>query len=258
MNSPRRFFLEATPIEGAPTLVAADREHALKVLRMKTGDRLLGLDGRGHGWELEIERATRRELELRALGPPRVEAAAGEPGSPLPWIEVWCPLPKKSRAEAMIGNLTQLGLSRFVPLVTERCEEQARSTSSGRQEKLERAAREALKQCGRLWMPRLEEPRELSSVEGIQGSAFLLDPRGGQRLSELVSARARAGGWTAEDPLILLAGPEGGFSPAECTRLEEQGAKPASTAPYVLRIETAVEAALAICAEVGMRSAQLE
>jgi len=245
MNPPRRFFLEVSPIEGAPRLADSDTAHALRVLRLGEGDRLLGLDGRGHEWCLEVARAERRELQLRALGDAREEPAPGAEGAPLPWIEVCCPLPKASRAETMLSRLTQLGIARYVPLVSERCEPQAREASPARLAKLERTARESLKQCGRLWLPEIALPRSLDEGLGPAKLDVLLDHDAEDSLARLLAATSEKE-WTRERPLRLIAGPEGGFSPAERAALEEQGARPARLGPHVLRIETAVEAALAV------------
>lgn len=223
----------------------ADQQHALQVLRLEAGDRLEGIDGRGNAWELEVESADRRRLALKTLGPARTEPRPGDPGAPLPWIEVWCPLPKGNRAEAMVSRLTQLGLARLVPLVTERSEVQARETSPGRLAKLERTARESLKQCGRLWMPEFADPHDLSRLGAVEGTRVLLDPRAEAKLSRVLGC----GEWTEEQPLVLVAGPEGGLTEAETELLESFGVLPARLAPHVLRIETAVEAALAVAVE---------
>ncbi len=249
MNSPRRFFLEAPLIEGAPRLLPEEQQHALKVLRVEAGDRILGLDGLGLSLELEIERADRQTLELKACGPPTRHPAPGAAEASLPWIEVCCPLPKGNRAESMVGRLTQLGLARLRPLISERTEVQAREFSEGRSSKLRRTAREALKQCGRAWLPRIEASSRLGDLIGKPGLRVLLDPGCETPLSELLARSLPEGPWSELSPLVLIAGPEGGFSPAEHSLLLSDGIHPARVSAQILRIETAVEAALAISAE---------
>ena len=246
MSSPRRFLLDRTPEEGPPELLAADAEHALRVLRLGVGDRLLGLDGRGRAWELEVTRAERRGLELAALGDPTTEPAPGQPGAPLPWIEAWCPLPKGGRAEDMLERLTQLGLARLVPLVTERTEPQARQVSAGRLERLERRAREALKQCGRLWLPEVASAEPFASLLQKEGTRCRLERSAESLLPTALREARPASGWTREEPLVLIAGPEGGWTEAEAAALADAGVQEARLGPHVLRIETALEAALAV------------
>lgn len=248
MARPRRFFLDRTPDEGPPELSPTDREHALKVLRIAAGERLLGLDGRGHAWELEVLKAERRALELRATGQAWSEPPPGAPGAPLPWIEVWSPLPKGGRAEDLLDALTQIGVARFVPLLTARSEVQARALSSGRRERLERSARAALKQCGRLWMP--EVPEEKEFMEALQGPAtrFWLDREAPEPLSASLAAAGEPA-WTRERPLALWIGPEGGWTEEERAALAASGATPARLGPHMLRLETAAVAALAVVVE---------
>jgi 16S rRNA (uracil1498-N3)-methyltransferase len=52
--------------------------------------------------------------------------------------------------------------------------------------------------------------------------------------------------WTREHPLLIAVGPEGGFEPDEERALDASGARAASLAPHILRIETAAIAALAV------------
>ena len=249
----RRFLLETTPAEGPPRLLPEETEHALRVLRVGVGDRIVGLDGRGHAWPLEVAVAERRHLELRALGDPVEEPPPGAPGATLPWIELHAPLPRGGRAEQMVDRLTQLGLSRLVPLVTARCAPHAREVTAARLEKLRRTAREAIKQCGRLWLPEIAEARPLEPATRASGTRLLLDERAGQSLAELLSTTAGRGWWTQASPLVLFAGPEGGLAPAEVEGLRESGVEPVRLAPYTLRIETAAEAAVAVVANVTGR-----
>jgi len=251
----RRFLLETSPAEGTPSFPPEELEHALRVLRVRVGDELVGLDGRGHAWRLEVTEASRRHLEVRALGPPVEEPPPGEPGAPLPWIELHLPLPRGARAEQLVDRATQHGLARLVPLITARCAPHSRDLSPARLEKLRRTAREATKQCGRLWVPELGEARELGEGGGAAGLGLVLDGEGEAELwSRLERARGRER-WTRSSPLVLLAGPEGGLTDEERRRLEEAGFERTRLGPYTLRIEAAAEAAVAVAASVLGRGA---
>lgn len=248
MARPRRFLLAGNPDSGPPELVPTDREHALRVLRVSPGDRLEGLDGQGRAHGLEVVRAGRRKLELALTGELREEPAPGAPGAPLPWIEVRAPLPKGGRAEEMLGVLTQLGVARLVPLITRRSEVQARGSSEGRRERLERAAAEALKQSGRLWMPEISAKQELTSDSALAGTCLRLDPRAPGGLREALEGLG-GGPWTREAPLALLVGPEGGWSPEEEAELDAAGVARGRLGPHVLRLEAAAAAGLAVLVE---------
>ena len=238
----RRFLLEVTPEEGAPRLVPADLQHALRVLRMGAGDRLLGLDGQGHAWPLVVLAADKRSLELGPAGARIDLPGPGEPGSGLPWIELLAPLPKAGRAEELVSSLTQLGLARFVPLVTERTTGQAREVSEGRLARLTRAAQEALKQSGRLWLPEIAPLEDLTQLTNTQRSPLVLSPYAQKPLREVLV------GLDPTRPISIVAGPEGGLSAAEEDVLVGAGATLVALGPHILRIETAAAAAVAIAA----------
>jgi 16S rRNA (uracil1498-N3)-methyltransferase len=245
----RRFFLAATPVEGRKAALAPeDEQHARRVLRLSAGERIAGIDGAGRAWELEVARAERSGLELQTLRELPREPRPGEPGARLPWIEVAASLPKGARAEELVGRLAQLGVARLVPLRAERSAEAAREAGVQRRARLERVAAEALKQSGRLWALEIAEPlgiEELCARE--ERSLLLLSPRAGERLFDWCAAHAGQS-WTAERPLCLVAGPEGGFSAGEREELVRRGARELWLGPHVLRIETACEAAAAILA----------
>jgi 16S rRNA (uracil1498-N3)-methyltransferase len=166
----------------------------------------------------------------------------------LPWIEVAASLPKGSRSEELIGRLTQLGIARFLPLLTTRSAEAAREFSMNRRQRLERVAGEAQKQSGRLRALEIAEPLGLEELcASSQRELLVLSPRARERFFDWTAAHA-AGTWNAERPLCLLAGPEGGFSAEEHARLAQRGVHELWLGPHVLRIETACEAAAALLA----------
>ncbi len=237
--SERHFFLVESPERGAARLTPEDQEHALRVLRLRPGDQIVGLDGCGRAWPLEVEAAEKRSLALRVSGAEHFEPRPGEPGSSLPWIEVALPLPKPARQQDMLERLTQLGVSRIVPLVTERTTQTARTLSANRLEKLRRMTREACKQSRRLWTVELSEPQSLDAVfEAAPGALVRLDAEGSSSLVEWSQGLS-----SAPRPTLLI-GPEGGFTFAEKERIDGRGATVCRLTPTILRIETAAELAV--------------
>ncbi len=242
----RSFFLDGEPREGRAALLEEDCVHARRVLRLKRGDPLTGLDGSGGRWPLVVGDTSGGRFEVRPTGQPEVDPAPGTAGAPLPWFELAVPLPKEKRAEVMLDRLTQLGLGSLVPLTAERTQGPLRKLSDGRRRRLERVAREACKQSGRTWLPRLGEPR---SVEGwlrdrSEAPVAVLDPRATAKLIAW-AAELPSGAGRPDRPICLLVGPEGGFTAEELALAERGGARSVRLAPHILRIETAAEAALA-------------
>lgn len=236
--------LDATP----PTLelVESDREHVLRVLRLGVGEQILGLDGRGGTWPLRIVDVRKRRLTLEPAGPPSFEPRPGDPGAPLPWIEVASALPRAGRAEGLLDRLTQIGVAAWTPLAFERSTPAARGAGPGRERRLLRAVGEACKQSRRSWIPQINGtvPMEewLSAVEPARTAVLTPGSRTipGEWLSNLGD-----GSFPRDRPLRLLVGPEGGLSASETALLEDRGLTPLGLGPHILRIETAAEAALA-------------
>jgi 16S rRNA (uracil1498-N3)-methyltransferase len=238
----RRFFLDGIAGRGGPRLLPADEQHALRVLRLAPGDELVGLDGRGGRWPLKVAASERATLRLEPSAAPTFEPAPGEPGAPLPWIELAVCLPKGGRAEDMLDRLTQLGAAALTPLVAEHSEGAARDLSPARRERLERVAREACKQADRAWLPLVLEPLGAPELAAARSGARLavLDPGGTVGLPGWVEGLPRP-----RPRLVVAVGPEGGWTEAEVEGLARAGAERVLLGPHPLRIETAAEAALA-------------
>ncbi len=232
----RRFFL-ADPEAVRPRLRPEEERHAASVVRLGAGDRILGLDGLGGLHPLVVSRSSNGRLEFERDGEIVREAPPGSAGASLGWIEVAAPLPKGARAEAMLDRLSQLGLAALRPLDCARNQGFARESAESRLSRLERTCMEACKQSRRSWLPCIHPTvRPLELRELLKEShCVLLSPGAEQTLIQ----------WSArldERRLSVIAGPEGGFDESELADLDF--ATPVMLSPHVLRIETAVEAAV--------------
>ncbi|MCP5021213.1 MAG: 16S rRNA (uracil(1498)-N(3))-methyltransferase [bacterium] len=233
----RRFYLDPDSPDDNPRLADQELHHALHVNRLGAGDRLWGLDGKGRAQFLEVTDSTRRGLTLKPLGESRSEPRPGTPGAPLAHLEIGLSLPKPGKAEEMIDRLTQLGVARLQPLTMRRSADHARKLSKSRTEKLERAGREAMKQCLRLWPMELGAPMPLTDWLAASQPTLLLDPR-----TDTTLARACAD-HPPHMPLRLLIGPEGGFHPDELQLTNDASVQSVTLKGHILRIETAAELA---------------
>lgn len=221
----------------------------MRVLRLEVGDALIALDGAGHAWNAVVASVTRREVQLGELSLSASEPPPGDPASEALHVSIYVAWPRPAPAEEMLDRLTQLGVARVVPLVTERSAPHARELSQGRRERLERIAREALKQSGRLWMPEIGAPLALADVRLHEGEgSAILSPRASRSFlkwaTDVRSAGARR--------VSLFIGPEGGWTEDEEAALIARGAVSCRLARSVLRIETAAEAGLAVLAALDL------
>jgi 16S rRNA (uracil1498-N3)-methyltransferase len=245
----RRFFLAQPPGDGEAALLPGELAHALRVLRLQPGDRLIGLDGCGGSWPLEVSAVGRDRISLAPCGEARRDPRPGEAGAPLPWIEVAVPWPKGGRVEEMLDRLTQLGAAAIAPLACARAGPHAGLLPAGRRERLERVLREACKQSGRTWPPILREGDPIGAGSAAI-DALLLDPGAEGDIAEWIRDRIGRGeaSWTSPRPLFVLVGPEGGFTSEERDGWLARGAAAVRLGPHVLRVETAAEAATAVLA----------
>lgn len=241
-----------SPAVGTIELVDGDLRHALTVLRLAPGDRLIGLDGVGGAWPLIVSKRQARALEFEVAGDPEHQARPGAPGAALPWIEVAVAFPRTAPSEEMLGRLTQLGVAAITPLSAARAQRPASSELGGRHERWVRILREACKQSGRSWLPVLRSAEEPAALARRSlGALLVLDPRAEHGVSTWVDDHRDESvwTWTAERPLVVAVGPEGGFEDRELEQLVAAGAERVRLGPHILRIETAAEVALAVLAE---------
>jgi 16S rRNA (uracil1498-N3)-methyltransferase len=139
-----------------------------------------------------------------------------------------------------LQKAVELGVSAIAPVQTERSVVRLDEVRSGKRlMHWRKIIIGACEQCGRNRLPRLE------SIQIV--SRWLAGSHLGIKLLLAAEARATLGSLAAPQgrPIILLAGPEGGFSEAEHTRAETAGYLPLSLGPRILRTETAALTALA-------------
>lgn len=228
---PARYFCDAPiewPCEGPVRLLDSEAHHFLHVMRGKVGERLTLFDGSGAEFEAEVTETTRREVVLAVLSREEVDRESAVE------ITLGVAIPKGDRQKFLVEKLTELGVARLVPLVTERSVAAPKASGLA---KLRRGVIEASKQCGRNRLMALDEPMAfaefLATTEA--DSRWIAHPYGG---SQLVG---EAGGSAA-----VAIGPEGGFSEKEITAAGEAGWASMTLGRSILRIETAALAAASI------------
>lgn len=222
MSGLPRFFLSTGLVEGEVTLDGSEAHHLLNVRRLTTGARVELFDGFGHFATAEIVRTSRREAILR------VARRQGEIG-PAPTLTLAVAFPKPHRARWMVEKLTELGVTKLVPLVTEYAVSSGKPVNPA---KLRQFVIDACKQCRRNTLMPIEAPIRLAEFLGRNEASNLL-------LAD------HAGGTVGDgmEHATVLIGPEGGFSEGEKQAVLDAGAKRVTFASHVLRVETAALAA---------------
>jgi 16S rRNA (uracil1498-N3)-methyltransferase len=190
-----------------------EARHVLKVLRGRTGD------------ALEVVDAGRRLFvaELRGGGEAAILEALETPVDDAE-VSLYQAVPKGGRMDLVVEKATEVGVTRIVPLVTQRGMVEPRG---GKVERWRRVAEAAARQALRMEVPEVSEP--MPFAEAVQEGGVLLhnDPHL-EPLEEAVGSPAR-----------LFIGPEGGWSEEEMQLAAEAGLVFAQLGPYRLRSETA-------------------
>ncbi|HEY6910010.1 MAG TPA: 16S rRNA (uracil(1498)-N(3))-methyltransferase [Myxococcales bacterium] len=229
-----RLFVPPAQLGGAEVeLTPGQARYLQTVLRLKDGAEIEVFDGEGG----------RYRARLSAPGTLRVEERMAQEARALDVVLAQA-LAKGEKLDLVVQKATELGATRLLPLASERAVvrlDEARGQS--RAERWRRIAEEAARQCGRADVPRIDPPCGWEDVFSLlrddpERRALLLDP---EEPDLRLGAAARGA-----PKLLLLVGPEGGFSPEERDRARAEGILPVALGRLVLRSETAGLAALAV------------
>jgi 16S rRNA (uracil1498-N3)-methyltransferase len=229
-----RLFVEA-PLrpDCEVELPAGAAAHAVRVLRLQSGDPVVLFNGDGHEYAARLVAASARRA-CAAIA----SVAAPVRESPLR-VTLLQAIARGEKMDWIIQKATELGVARIVPVSTGRSGVKLDAARADRRrEHWLAVAIAACEQCGRNVVPAIDAPVDLAgaAAAGDAGSRWMLSPDGGVRLREL---RLEPG------PSVLAVGPEGGFDEADLATLREHGFRGLALGPRILRTETAGIAALA-------------
>lgn len=237
----QRYFIPPDRFEADRITVTGDDAHHLtRVMRAEIGDTFICSDGR--------EREAL--VEITQLGKDTVEAAIVESLSMTsePDVNVWVAqsLPKGDKMETVIQKGTEIGASRFIPFISERTIVQYdERKESKRLERWHKIAKEAAEQAHRNRIPGIESMhswKQLLARAGDFALALICYEKEGQlQLRELLRGMVGEQGEKSGLPkqVLLIIGPEGGFTEKEIAEAERAGCKPVSLGKRILRTETA-------------------
>lgn len=216
-----------------PILPESDSQHCVRVLRMKEGDTLEVIDGKGHRYTCRLIEAHAKRAHVEIIEKQDV---------PLSWqnnitIAV-APTKHLDRMEWMVEKLTEIGVNRIIPLLCRYSERKELKI-----ERLEKIAISAMKQSLKTVLPIIDVMTPIKDVitKQMYYQRFIAYcdtsiPR------KLLSAEYQAN----KDTLILI-GPEGDFSTEEINLALNSGYKPISLGDNRLRTETAAVVACDTC-----------
>ena len=232
-SSVPRFFAPVRLSVGAEIDLPERVARHCAVLRLRRGDAIVLFNGEGGEFSAELTRVSRGDAHAHVIS-----RQTPERESPLVVALAQC-LSSGDRMDATLQKSTELGVSRIVPIASERSIVRLSSDRADRRVAHWRnVVIAACEQCGRNVVP------EIGAIIGFDG--FIGESvTDGLRL--LLARDADRDLKRLEPPrkVTLLVGPEGGLAPGERQRAERRGFIPVRFGPRVLRTETAPLAAIA-------------
>lgn len=229
LSTTPRLYVEVPLAAGATLTLPPPQSHYLaQVMRRQPGDMVRLFDGASGEWAARVVSVGKKAVIVSLEHP-----SAPQEAVPDLWL---CAAPlKRGRIDWVAEKACELGVARFVPVITRRT-----IVDKLNVDRLRAHMVEAAEQCGRTALPDMAEPVALMALLKdwpADRALIFADETGGEPLARL----------TAPAPAAILIGPEGGFTPEERAAIRAMPqALAASLGPRILRADTAAVAAVAI------------
>ena len=228
-KSTPRLFVDRLLAEDDEVHVDGSAAHyLLGVMRLKPGAAIKIFDDRSGEYLASVARVGKRDLVLSIDGRLREREA-------VPDLWLCQALVKKDRFDWIAEKACELGVSRFIPVLTARC-----VVDKVKEERLRAQMVEAAEQCERTALPDIAPLSRLPALLAEWPDnrvLFFCDERGGAPMGEAI----RSG------PAAILIGPEGGFTDEENAAIRAHpSAVPVSLGPRILRADTAAVTGISV------------
>lgn len=233
----RKFFVSPEDIKNNKVNIPQEEaRHISTVLRLEPGEEILLYDGSGREYSARL-------LETGKSCTAEILEERWSQSEPAAQITLFQGVPKGEKMDWIVQKCAELGIVRIVPVLTERTvvrleEKEGRK----KQERWQKIALEACKQCGRARVPAVEAPVSFKkALDMLREHPYKLVAYEEERTGALEAFLPKAA-----EKLAYFIGPEGGISPAEHEALTQAGAASVTLGRRILRAETAAVAMGAI------------
>jgi 16S rRNA (uracil1498-N3)-methyltransferase len=226
----RRFYAPPEAfIHESVTLSADETNHLRNVLRLEAGNEVFVFNGEGREFRCRIQSIARLSTTISVVQ----EVEAERPESPLN-LTMAVALLKGEKLDLVLQKLTELGVTRVIPIMTARADVRIRNDGDADRKvsRWQRIVMEATKQCGRACLMKIETPitfRDLLHLPTSNEIRIMFSERGGISLT----------GAEASTSVMATVGSEGGWTDEEIDHARAAGWKIVTLAGRILRAETA-------------------
>ena len=210
-------------------VLGGDEARHVAAQRLRVGAAIALFDGRGQVARGRIDALSRNQVRIRIAERSHIPPAS-------PRIDLYSAVPKGERFSVLLDMVTQLGISRVVPVAWQRSLADRGMRAS---ERWQRICVEACKQSRRVYVPEVAAAVTTEKALKEAGAA------GARLLVAHLHSEARpllTVDLTNNDHLALFVGPEGGLTEAEEGLVGEARGQFVRLGGGVLRIETAAVA----------------
>jgi 16S rRNA (uracil1498-N3)-methyltransferase len=217
-----------------------EHHHLCRVLRMGPGEKVWLVDEQGSSYRAEVEEVGRRQTRL--LLRERMEASERRLRLVLAQALI-----KSKTMDLVIQKATELGVEVIIPVEAARSVVRLEEKQAGKLVRWRNIAREAAKQSRRSEIPVIQTPQPYSSFLEARDEPrrLILCEDGGVILRDILAVGPAQPGYTGVPAVVVLVGPEGGWTNREKEQAVEKGFEAVSLGNRILRSDTAALAILA-------------
>lgn len=232
----RRFYAPTENFQNENVeLDEGETRHLRDVLRLRSGDIVNVFDGIGNEFECRVEEIQKRATSLSIISkisPPAAESNVD--------LTICASILKGDKTDFAVQKLVELGVNRFVPMLSARCDVKPKDAAK-RVERWRKIAFEAAKQCGRAKLMSVDEVRNFDGL--VQRPA-----RSKGELFVLFSERDGKPFEISDEPKSLTAflGPEGGWDDSEIDLARQNDLEIITLKGRIMKADTAAIAISAI------------
>jgi 16S rRNA (uracil1498-N3)-methyltransferase len=237
----RHFFIDpSATINSLVTIQPSEAHHIKNVLRLRPGDRIKLFDGTGFEFEAVIRKMSAEKVDVEILNKIRATLRSGAQ------IIVAQAFLKEKKMDDLVRKLCELGVAKWVPFFSQRSIAKPDANRlAGRTRRWHRIAAEALKQCRRADLPEIAGPLSFDEVLNL-GKTCDLNIVFWENDSTPLNSANESNETHPIRKILLMLGPEGGFTQQEIEMAEHSGFLLAGPGPRILRAETATLAAVTL------------
>ena len=220
-------------------ITGSDAHHLMHVMRAKAGQLVTVVDDNGQVAAMEMVAFSDSAVTLQLK-----EHLAADTESPLKIMLAQCLL-KADKMDMVVQKAVELGAVGVIPISSQNCVARYDAKKgAARKDRWQKIADEAAKQCGRTALLKVRTivtlRQFIADMQATDSSlVFFYENENEQSAKEYLRS-------LKDKQIVLLVGPEGGFSLDEAKLIEEAGGKSVTLGPRILRAETAALTAIAV------------